>query len=282
MWEMIQNAWIGWHNYTDSGKFAALVVVALLYMWLGVKCKETHKWLMVYGVVSVILCVCPLTAAVLMFYQTRFYNYQWIWSVVPSTALIALAATVFLADRWKGGKSRKEWLHTAVVTLALVAVLVLCGALGQERVDAVEARERRVHSEAVLTEVQNLCGENVCLWAPADLLEDARICNNMRLLYGRNMWDVALNAYSYDVYSPAQVELYEWMEHLDDWAIDITAAEVKEYAQKAFEEGADCILLPDDFIEWMQESETELLDRLKADGNVEVTRLEEYYLLKLR
>lgn len=282
MWKMIQDAWMGWTNYTDSGKLVALVIVALLYLWLAVKCKGPQKRLMIYGVVTVVLCICPVTAAGLMYYQTRFYNYQWIWSMVPVTGLIALGGTVFLTEQWKDGKGWKSMLHNVIVTLASVVAISLCGGLGEGSVDAFEAREKRERSEAVLMDVQELYGDDLCLWAPADVLEYARIDGKMQLLYGRNMWDVALNAYSYDTYSEKRVELYEWMEHLDDWAIEISAGEVEEYVQKAFAEGADCVLLPDDFLEWMPESEEALAELLKSSENVEATRLEEYFLLKLR
>ncbi len=282
MWTMIQDARMGWINYTDSGKLAALVIIALLYLWLTAKCKGPQKRLMIYGVVTVVLCICPVTAAVLMYYQTRFYNYQWIWSVVPLTILTAFAGTVFLTEQWKAVKGWKSMLYNAVMTIATVVIVSLCGGLGEGSVDAAETHEKREHSETVLMEVQELYGDDLYLWAPADILEYARLDGKMQLLYGRNMWDVALNAYSYDTYSEEQTELYEWMEHLDDWNIEIDAAEVEKQVQKAFAAGADCILLPDDFVEWMPESEEALAERIKALGNVEVTRLEEYYLLKLR
>ena len=95
MWRMVQDAWAGWINFTDSGKMAALAIVALLYLWLAFRCKGPQKRLMIYGAITVTLCICPATAAVLMYYQTRFYNYQWIWSMVPLTALIAFAGTLF-------------------------------------------------------------------------------------------------------------------------------------------------------------------------------------------
>ncbi len=282
MLEMYKRAWMGWQSYTDDGKLVALAIVVLLYLWLSGKQKGPGKRLMLYGIVFVALCVCPLTAVCLMYYQTGFYDYQWIWSLVPLTALIAWGGTVFLTSQWKDGRGLRSMLHNAVVTLASVSVVLLCGGLGQGSVDVAEAYENRAHSEDVLAKVQELYGEDICLWAPADILEYARHEGKMQLLYGRNMWDIALNAYSYDTYSKEQIELYEWMEHLDDWDIEISAQEVDEKVQKAFAQGADCILLPVDFVEWMPESEEALMELLKASGNVEITRFEEYYLLKLR
>ena len=282
MLEMIKNAWTGWQNYTDNGKLAALVIAVLLYLGICGRQKGPGKRLVSYGIWFLVLCVCPLTAAILMCYQTGFYDYQWIWSLVPVTALIAFGGTVFLNTYWKPGRGWKSVLHNVIVTVASVLILVICGGMGLESVDVSQIRENKVHSEDVLGQVQALYGEDICLWAPADILEYARIDGRGQLLYGRNMWDVALNAYSYDSYSKELVELYAWMEYLDDWNIKISASEVGKQVQRACAQGANCILLPDDFLEWMPESEEELIECLNASGDMEVTRLEGYYLVKQR
>ena len=187
-----------------------------------------------------------------------------------------------MTEQWKSGKGWKVLLYNTVVTVASVSVIWLCSGLGESSVDVAEIQTKREHSEAVLVQVQEIYEDDICLWAPADILEYARLDGKMQLLYGRNMWDVALNAYSYDTYSEEQTRLYEWMEHLDEWDIEISATEVEEQVQKAFAAGANCILLPDDFVERMPESEESLVEGLKSSENVEITRLEEYYLLKLR
>lgn len=284
MWEMIENAWTGWLAYTDGGKLAALTIAAIVYLTLAVKLKGPKGRLVLYGGVLTVLCICPVSAAILMVYQTRFYDYQWIWSLVPVTALIALGGTMFLTGQWKSGKGWKIILHNGVVTVASVLLLFLCGGMGKGSVDTVQAELDRGHAEAVLEEVRQLYGDEVCLWAPADILEYARFNSKMQLLYGRNMWDVALNAYSYDIYSEEQKELYQWMEYLDDWDIEISVAEVEENVLRGFRAGADCILLPAEMSDWLEGAETEdlLLECLGAEDSREVTVLEGYYLVKLR
>ena len=202
--------------------------------------------------------------------------------MVPVTAIIALGGTVFISEQCKTGKGWRMFFYNAIVTLASAAVLFLCGGLGAGSVDVVQAENDRVHAEYVLAQVRQQCGEEVCLWAPADILEYARLDGKTELLYGRNMWDIALNAYSYDTYSEEEKELYQWMEHLDDWAIEISVEEVEEYVQRGFAAGAECILLPTEMSEWLPEPESEaaLLEYLGAHEGREITVLEGYYLLE--
>ena len=83
-------------------------------------------------------------------------------------------------------------------------------------------------------------GQTVCLWAPREILETARmqpvavtwmqpvetvgiesvaVAGQLpELLYGRNMWDAALNAYTYDVYPEEVQQLYCWMEAFSEKA----------------------------------------------------------------
>lgn len=282
MWEMMERAWSGWQNYTAGGKFAALVMVAVVYLLLAFKLKGPRGRLVIYAGIMILVCICPVTAAVMMKYQTAFYDYQWIWSMVPVTAVIALGGTVFLTEQWKPGKGWHSLGHNAILTLASVSLLFLCGGLGKGSVDAVQAEKDRSHGTAVLEQVRQQYGSDVCLWAPANILEYARLDGEMELLYGRNMWDIALNAYSYDNYSEEEVALYQWMERLDDWAIEISVDEVDEYVQSGFEAGAEVILLPTELSDWLEEPESEvlLLERLGAYEGREVLVLEEYYLLK--
>lgn len=282
MWELMERAWNGWKSYTDGGKLAALVIAAVIYLLLGFKSKGPRGRLTIYAGIMILVCICPVTAAVMMQYQTAFYDYQWIWSMVPVTAVIALGGTIFLTEQWKSGNGWRSWGYNLIVTAVSVAILLLCGGLGKGSVDHLQAETDRVHGQAVLNRVQQQCDKDVCLWAPADILEYARLDGEMELLYGRNMWDVALNAYSYDTYSAEEVELYQWMERLDDWAIEISVAEVEEYTQRGFVAGAECILLPKELSDWLAEPESEslLLERLGACEGREVLVLEEYYLLK--
>lgn len=215
MRELMQNAWQGWLDFTDGGKLAALFLAALIFLWM--RRRETGNGgssLRLYATVMAVCCICPLTAAVLMKYQTRFYDYQWIWSMVPMTLTIAWAGTLLCsqtADRWDGGPGSGR--KCAGLAAVMIAVFYLCGSLQGEVWDAGQEAEKRQKTERVL-EVLTQDGQNtdIMLWAPGEIMEYARALDgHVRLPYGRNMWDKALNAYSYDVYGTAETTLYEWM-----------------------------------------------------------------------
>jgi hypothetical protein len=301
MAEGIQNAWSGWLQFTDAGKLAALLAAALGYLFWNRKQKGPQRRALLYCGIAAALCMFPVTAAVFMWYQTEFYDYAWIWSMVPVTAVIALGGTCFLTEQWKQGQGYRILLHNGVLTLLLIGVLALCGGLGGNTVpssqawadDAQFSPAGGTSMGAVLSKVQEVCGAECCLWAPREILESVRAQDgSIRLLYGRNMWDVALDAYSYDVYSEEQREMYLWMETLAEVVeaaaeSDVTdgtsaadgldadwRADYLDYVQKAQQMGVDCILLP--------AGSESLIDLAETPESVEVVRLDDYYLLKMR
>lgn len=275
MFEWLRNAWEGWIQFTDQGKLAALLIAALIYLFLSRKQKGPQGRLVFYSAIATVLCIVPFTASALMGYQTKFYDYRWIWNVVPMTAVIALGGTLFLTEHWKEGGYR-AFASNLFLTGLCVAVLLLCGGLSGGEKEAVRSGEREAAWE-VLHTVRELCagqevgdGQEICLWAPREILEYARVGEDrVCLLYGRNMWDVALNAYSYDVYSEELQELYKWMEERRTYGVETTAAEGKRYVEKGFSLGADCILLPGEMKGWTPVS----------DAQITVKELDDYYLV---
>lgn len=272
----IQMAWLGWKNYTDDGKLAALLLAALLFLWYYRKKTEKLSFLG-YTIVVTICCIVPVTAGLLMWYQTGFYGYEWIWSLVPMTAAIAYGVTFFLSECWNGsaeaggnlpeGRGRMRlahWRRGIPATALLLAVIMLSGGMGRPSWNRKETAVERERAYVVLDQIAGLCPEgNICLWAPREIMSYAREYDGRILLpYGRNMWDISLNAYSYDVYDQQTIALYEWMEqagNADDGnntqtldadamgaaGVDaaFTALEVCiRYAQDA---GVDCVVLPE-------------------------------------
>jgi hypothetical protein len=100
MTELLRNASLGWADYKGSGKLAILLLAALMYLWFAGKWRK-QKALVLYTTVAAVCCILPVTAALLMLYQTKFYDYQWIWSIVPLTAVTAYGATLFLEQQWR-------------------------------------------------------------------------------------------------------------------------------------------------------------------------------------
>lgn len=312
MWETLEKAWSGWLKFTDNGKLAVLFLALAGYLLLNSRQKGPQRRLVVYGSIGAVLCIFPVTAAVLMRYQTPFYDYQWIWSMVPFTSVIALGGTVFLTEHWRKGIGYHTLFFNTALTLLCAGTLVLCGGLGKNVVAAMrpayvygedlDGTYSRTYVSAVLdtvcsklyaadmaevdltdtadtTDTIDMSGRErgFCLWAPQEILEYARSeRGDIRLLYGRNMWDAALDAYSYDSCSDEQRELYQWMEHLTDYERVVGDEEGQEYVERAFTLGADCVLLPIEIQGW-NPAET-----VWEQGNVETFQLEQYYMLCLR
>lgn len=229
MMEVIKNAWLGWQKYTEQGKMAALLLLALLLFWFGNKslggekpgskeAEGSSRLLIFYTTAMTVCCICPLTAAALMTYQTRFYDYQWIWGAVPVTIVLALAGTqLWTAFAEKYAKGKGAGWKLAGITALLICVIYLCGRMQSNIWDADEAAKNREETARVL-EILTENGQNkdICLWAPQGIMEYARALDGSIVLpYGRNMWDGALNAYSYDTYGEEEKLLYAWMCHAE-------------------------------------------------------------------
>lgn len=213
MAEYLQNAWAGWTGYTDNGKLPALLMAVLLFLWFGRK-KREHTPLLVYTSLVTICCALPVTAALLMMYQTKFYHYEWIWSLAPTTAVTAWG----LACGWTEYRAENggQWKKTVPLTLFLLAVLLFCGSLGSAVWDRDSRREERMAAYSVVEQLSGrYSGGRLCLWAPWEMMEYAREKDaDILLPYGRNLRDGFLNAYSYDEYPEDIVMLEQWMEHM--------------------------------------------------------------------
>lgn len=294
MAEYFQNAWTGWTGYTDNGKLPALLMAVLLFLWFGRKKREQMP-LLVYASFMTLCCVLPVTAAILMLYQTKFYHYEWIWSLVPVTAVIAYGLTCAWTEyRAENGR---QWKKTVPLTLLLLAVFLFCGSLGSTLWDRDSRREERRSAYALLERLSGrYSGERLCLWAPWEIMEYAREKDaDILLPYGRNIRDGFLNAYSYDVYQEETVMLEQWMEHMsttgeadmeialprEDMTVPAWLTEKEESAayiatlercvEKALEQGVNCILIPG-------EASDEAVARMESALGTGAEELEGYYL----
>lgn len=291
MTEFIRNAWHGWIEYTDHGKLAALLLAALLFLWLGARAIQgRQRELLVYTTVMTVCCICPVTAAALMWYQTRFYDYQWVWSLVPGTIVTAWGLTVFLAGQWKEFRL-SAWKSGLPVSLLLLVVLLLCGSMGRKVAEGSMEEGERQKAAEVLAQVSGQFPEGeICLWAPRKVMEYAReVDPSIRLFYGRNLWDESLNAYAYDVYPQEMEDIYVWMERAVWGVVEMEDSPQEEKSgEKTVEDspvtgeectlaarsaGVNCILLPKGATEEVAEKLSEVFG-----GNI--VKLDEYYLLK--
>lgn len=300
MWELMRNAWLGWQNFTDHGKLPALLLAALLFLWFGcsekgkstgAKRQDSRFVFLLYTCAMVICCICPLTAAVLMKYQTRFYDYQWVWSAVPMTVTIALAGTLFWTGLTEQPAKRKGggWKIVGITLLSL-SVIYLCGPMGDETWQPDAEADKREETAKVL-EVLTENGQNrdIMLWAPQSIMEYTRALDGHVLLpYGRNMWDKSLGAYSYDTYGRTERMLYQWMKNAEETGEGVSLFSDQEDGEAAREReirtsecmelarelGVNCILLPETI-------QPETLKEAEKTLGAQAEKLEGYYLLAL-
>lgn len=303
---LLKTAMNGWTDYTQHGKFAALLLVAILYLgyriyknksWGAEKADEGRKvtlWL--YTGLTAFACICPVTALFLMKYQTAFYSYVWIWAVVPQTALIAWAAAEFLCELWK-----KRTLTNIMATLILLGIVFLSGnpvsEWTREQTAQIPAMDVTIQQNSETSPWETLASlteyrlteskdTSFTLWAPKEVMTAARAYSaDIYPVYGRSIWDASLGSYSYDTYETGQEDLYLWMNHLEaageteyvrmdesTGARTIAFADCLTYAT---EKNVDIILLPGNLSE-------ETLAELQKAAGTEFTQLAGYYLLSLK
>lgn len=215
MRELLQNVLYGSGSYFQSNHMVVLVLGILLYFFVaGRTLKTLEKRLLWVTALMLALVLFPGSAAALMLYQTRFYSYHWIWSLVPATLCIAWGGTLLL---WElTGQQRgdgKAGLRLAAGMAALLALLLLTGNLGNIR-NASKEQEPARQAAAYLEEVQGI--REALVWGPRSVLEALRRrTGEIRLLYGRNMWEPEAAAYAYDTYPMEQQRLFDWMESIE-------------------------------------------------------------------
>lgn len=227
MWEMILKSWEGWNAMHTSGKYIALLLLLLIYLWCrkggyriggkavggGLQAEQTSErtgWFLSYTTLLTIACVLPVTGALLMVYQTKFYDYPWIWSLVPITPMLAYGLVQVLEDGLQAVSLKKNWKRVLFV-LSLLAVLCLAGGLGSMEQELQQEKTEYETAELLLDDLAEE-GEGLCLWAPKSVLQYVRMIDSrVQVAYGRDMWDKSLNAFFYDVYGEAELELYETM-----------------------------------------------------------------------
>lgn len=307
MAEACKIAWSGWQQYISNGKLAALLLAVLLFLVLGNYLKSgMEKQIVLYTICLVILCICPVTAVVLMRYQTGFYDYRWIWAAVPITLMIAFGGTVFLFLIWENYLMEyKRWARNSLrlkaaikpvfLTLFCVLLLFLGSSLGREEwlrghkgmekesiQNKAQFQAQQLQVEAMLKTIVDsaVSSQNSpCIFAPSEVMESARMYSGgIRLVYGRNMWDSALSAYTYENYDVSIRDMYQWMCCMED-RVDKPWEEAdpidekwekttRECLQNALDEGVNIVILPEGIPEEALEKVEQFLGTMaqKAEG----------------
>ena len=300
MSEWIRNAGEGWQRWNSQGKLMALFLAVLLLLWFGNRKyrQGVVKKLLIYTGILTVLAVIPVTAAILMAYQTKFYDYEWVWSLVPITAITAYGGVVLFTmlteekiGKLSGGFQNRK-IRTVLAGLLLAVILFLSGNMGNPAWDMDTARNEKLQAQKAVELLREECPEElladpICLWAPREILEYARMFDgDITLLYGRNMWDKALGAYSYDTYDISEELLYLWMEqaagkevpegYVSQEAVESLAeTDAVDCVTLARQKGANRMLLPGGL------AEDELAGIKECFGQQirDIRELDDYYLL---
>ncbi len=328
MMTLLQSALTGWTDYIQHGKFAAFLLLAIVYLGFklygaagakpGTNAEGTIRWMRIaddgkdrkiwylYGVLITLGCICPVTAGILLKYQTAFYSYVWIWAAVPQTALIAWAAADFLEQLLK-----ERTLRNGMAVLILLGIVFLGGNPASEWVGTQTTRIPALADGGVTSQTQEVTAwetleqlseyseaergtREYTLWAPKEIMAAARAYSaQIRPVYGRSIWEASLGSYSYDTNEVWQEDLYLWMSHLEttgeteylrtelnaeaDSAGTESAGRTIDFTtclDSAKEAGIDYILLPGELSE-------ETSQELQQLSGRELQPLDGYFLLSI-
>ncbi|MDR0949842.1 MAG: hypothetical protein LBM69_10055, partial [Lachnospiraceae bacterium] len=248
----LSEAWNGWIQYTQDGKYAALLLGSLFYLWYIRKTLGRNEVVLLrYAVLTTMIALCPITAVLLWMYQTPFYPYVWIFSLAPMTAILAATGVKLYTPLLTGKDKIPQKLTFVAFGIALV---VLCGTAGRSMTEGAKTDLLDIRAEETLLVLDEFQKEGntqtICLLAPKEIMGWARILDaSVTVPYGRNIWIPQLNGYSYDQYDEDTYTLFEWVESLadaDQWSDEAA----KQALEVAIEKGVNRIVLPD----YLQES----------------------------
>ena len=266
----------GFAEFITEYKYLALIIGFMLY---GYAFRERYKsrmqrgfWL--YGTAMIILLMFPVTGMFFLIYQTRFYDYGWVWGIVPLTAVLAVGIVELVLEQLRpeavigGARLKEKWVlpARACALLAALGLLFMLGNQGRQQQVSEEERQTRRSSGEILQylEEQALLQDRV-LWAPKDIMQYMRSHNGeVILFYGRDMWDAKAGAYDYEAYEDAEVACYNWIELVSS-ALNLYLLEVEQapeevhealasetFLQEAVARGVNVIILPTQITPWME------------------------------
>lgn len=293
--EYIRRTTDGMASFMGADKTVALLLAVILLFWLQEKktVNATGNRLLVYTMSLSVLLLCPVTAVVGVIYQTAFYDYEWLWSMVPVTIVLSYAL-VLLYDTKVEKTNRKQNILCIVV---FVLVLFWCGNQGMVKtVPSKEAQHREKASEVAAWLKDTASEAELVLWAPADIMQETRRqTGKVELLYGRDMWEAKAGAYDYEAYSESVIEVYEWMKDSEEiagdgenllkiikilWETEEMNARLQKVMQVLRDNGVNVIVMPIETVELFEDSFFVIAE--EWDATVEKTQIESFMIYRLK
>ena len=213
-------------SFLSFNHILAVFLLSLLigmFMMICRKVRTGANGLIVYSVISSVLLLLLPTAFLMRKFQTVFFTYTTLWVMVPVIPVTAFCLTAGIPEIMKLKKS------TRIITFILIVCLLLCcgnmGKLSKSGKELPNLKEEEITIGDCIPILQRLDeiavsaaseGDDFVFLAPPSITEYARqYSGNIKMLYGRDIWDGSLAAYNYNSYSEECLSLYNWMLYSD-------------------------------------------------------------------
>lgn len=266
----------GFESFIAEYKYLALVIGIVFYsliQWKKYR-KTSAQQMHLFCVCMIVAIIFPLTGVMLQLYLTRFYDYPWIWSCVPLTAVIAWGIITIIFEeipnvlRKEEKDPTKKRLRICKICglCAATAILFMCGNQGRLRMPDEQFLQDSETAEEILEylEAEVLSEEHV-IWGKAGVMQFLRShSGEVLLFYGRDMWDAKAGAYDYEDYIREETSCYEWMETVSSphnlYLLEVeqapeevlVAISTEKYVKMACDRDVDIIILPTQITPWME------------------------------
>lgn len=279
----------GMETFFSHDKMPVILLAVLLLLWLSNKKKingESNR-LLVYSAGISCALLFPVTAVIAVIYQSAYYDYEWVWSMVPAVSVIAYGGVQLYEKKEKEKNGKVFWW------MAVLVLLFLCGNQGCLQT----ASEEAISSETLKKTIAAIESEpelaEPVLWGPSHIMQEIRCeTGEIVLVYGKDMWDPKSGAYDYEAYSEELIQAYEWMDSIS--VLEVSEGQgiwelydkydIYEKLPEAFaavlNAGANVIVLPERAAGHLEEMI--LQEAEKVSKSVQKEYVEQYaiYLLK--
>ena len=270
--------------FNGRGKFLGLLLVVLLFLFIFLREKKPF---LIYGLIMALSVICPLTGVILWKYQTRFFDYINLLYLVP-----VVCVTAYGAVKASNLICLKTGKHYPFYIL-LIVLLFISANFGLEDItgsgkDETEFEKAEIIAEAI-EEISD--GERVLVWGPEFVMENVRLFSkNIYPIYGRDMFEESMKAYTYDSYGEDEIFLCEVMsameaksaetveseadtEHASDGKSLTSIETIEEAVDIAMGRGTLAILIPAG-----AEEASEVIEKRTGESGMEIEGHKLYFL----
>lgn len=281
----------GMETYFAHDKMVVILIAGLLILWLGEKKAgnpESNR-LLVYSATMSCLLLFPLTAVFAVIYQSAYYDYEWVWSMVPVAAVVAYSGVSLYEKKEKERHGKAFWW------LAILLLVFFGGNQGRLQTATAEEKELGVSAEKILEVLESTFDtDRPVLWGPSGIMQEVRQkTGDIFLVYGKDMWDPKAGAYDYEAYSEELTQAYEWMDTLSMLETESSGAGAAELYDKyqiydnlshvftaIWEAGGNVYVLPRTAADELEE--VILQELAKYGNNIQKEYVEQYVIFLLK